>query len=858
MTIKCSKCHYENPETQKFCGDCGTELPLAKDMRRDVTETIQTPVRELTTGSTFAGRYQIIEEQGKGGMGKVYKVFDTKIKEKIALKLIKPEIASDKETIERFSNELRLSRKIGHRNVCRMFDLGEAEGAHFITMEYVHGEDLKSMIRMSTGLTVGTVLSVGKQICDGLTEAHSLGVVHRDLKPTNIMIDKGGNAKIMDFGIARSVREKGITGPSVLIGTPEYMSPEQAEAKEADQRSDIYSLGIVLYEMATGHVPFEGDTALSIAMKHKGEIPKNPKEFNPNIPDDLGGVILKCLEKDKAKRFQTAVELRADLERIEKGIPTAEGVVPERKTLTSREITVKFNLKKLVWPGLSIVVLAILAVVLWRIFLAKKAPPVAEKSQTKIAVLPESKNSIAVLPLKNLSPEQGQDYFCDGMTDELISKLSKVQSLRVISRNSVFVFKNAPKSTKAIAQELRVRNILDGSVQKAGNRLRISVQLIDAETDTPIWSDTYDKNLEDIFDVQDAVVQAIVNALQLKLLPRETRTIAERAIKDPYAYECYLRAMNGIYSASSYSKEGLDRAYQEIEKALNAIGDNVLLYSTLGSLYYQYVNRGINREEYLQKAEETAAKIFLLEPDSPYGHKLLGMIQIRLGKAKEAARQLKKALVSNPNDTEALGWLIYVYKQAGQISEVMQAEETLSQIDPVSNPPGKHGVYFYLMDGQFERALKTLEKPRSDALGQLFEIWTLALNHRLKETFEKIDKFVASVAELGPEMDFGRDWVLFFKHSLQGKKEQALACATDKLKKIGKTDEQLSWMLADCYSLVGEKEEAMNWLENAVNRGFVNYPYISKYNPFLKNIRGEERFKKLLERVKYEWEHFLE
>src|SRR5512136_977289 len=311
------------------------------------TETLKIPVKELTSGSTFAGRYQIIEELGHGGMGRVYKVFDTKIKEKIALKLIRPEVASDRDTIERFSNEIRLSRRIGQRNVCRMFDIGEAEGAHFITMEYVHGEDLKSLIHMSGSLSLGMLLSVGKQVCDGLAEAHSLGVVHRDLKPQNIMIDKNGNAKIMDFGIARSIREKGITGPSVMIGTPEYMSPEQAEAKEVDHRSDIYSLGVMLYEMATSHVPFTGETALSIAMKHKGEAPKNPRSLNPNIPADLSGVILKCLEKDKTKRYQSASDVRSELEKIEKGLPTTERFVPERKPITSREITVKLKLRKL-------------------------------------------------------------------------------------------------------------------------------------------------------------------------------------------------------------------------------------------------------------------------------------------------------------------------------------------------------------------------------------------------------------------------------------------------------------------------------------------------------------------------------
>ena len=239
MANKCPTCHSDNPDTLKFCGECGVPLPSPKGRSPMATETLQTPVHEFATGATFAGRYQVIEELGHGGMGKVYKVLDTKIKDKVALKLIKPEVAADKDTIERFSNEIRLARRIGHRNVCKMFDIGDAEGAHYITMEYVHGEDLKTVIRMTGSLAVGTVLSIGKQIADGLAEAHGLGVIHRDLKPQNIMIDKAGRAKIMDFGIARSLREKGVTGPGVMIGTPEYMSPEQAEAKDVDHRSDI-------------------------------------------------------------------------------------------------------------------------------------------------------------------------------------------------------------------------------------------------------------------------------------------------------------------------------------------------------------------------------------------------------------------------------------------------------------------------------------------------------------------------------------------------------------------------------------------------------------------------------------------
>jgi len=382
LTIQCPKCQTKNPSDSKFCKECATPLSSSQKVGFSQTETLLPPREDLTSGTVFAGRYQVIEELGYGGMGRIYKVFDKETNSKVALKLIKPEIAADRNTIERFRNELKVARDISHKHACRMYDLGREADNYFITMEYVQGEDLKSFIRRAKRLDTGTAIYIAKQVCEGLAEAHRVGVVHRDLKPSNIMIDREGDAKIMDFGIARSLRTKGITGPGVVIGTPEYMSPEQVEGKEADERSDIYSLGIIFYEMVTGRVPFEADTALAVGYKHKNDVPVSPKTLNPQVPEDLSGLILKCLEKSPDKRWRTAEELHAELEKIEKGLPTTAipTPAPKHKTLTSREITIKFTARKLLFPGLAFIALAA-AVILAIVFLPhhppqKKAGPI--------------------------------------------------------------------------------------------------------------------------------------------------------------------------------------------------------------------------------------------------------------------------------------------------------------------------------------------------------------------------------------------------------------------------------------------------------------------------------------------------
>jgi serine/threonine protein kinase len=362
--MKCPRCQFENPSDTNYCGKCGTPLFHKGGVAYGPTLTMETPLYTLERGTTFAGRYEVIEEIGWGGMGRVYKVYDKKIKENIALKLLKPEIASDHRTIERFSNELKFARKISHPNVCRMYDLGEEEGAHYITMEFVPGEDLKSFIRRAGHLSEAKAIFIAKQISEGLAEAHRLGVLHRDLKPQNVMIDRDGNAKVMDFGIARSLHAAGVTRTGVMIGTPEYMSPEQADAVELDQRSDIYSLGVIVYEMVTGQVPFAGETPLSVVLKHKVERPKDPRELNAMVSGDLSRLIMKCLEKDREKRCQSAAELGADLERLRKGLPTAEREVPLKKPAAAVR---KFDWSKFGKVAAAAIVLVAVGIVAWTV-----------------------------------------------------------------------------------------------------------------------------------------------------------------------------------------------------------------------------------------------------------------------------------------------------------------------------------------------------------------------------------------------------------------------------------------------------------------------------------------------------------
>jgi len=671
--MKCPKCQAENPETKPFCADCGAPLPSPKGHVPMATETIQTPAHELTTGATLAGRYQVIEELGHGGMGRVYKVFDTDIKEKIALKLLRPEIALDKETVERFSNELKLARKISHRNVCRMFDLGKAEGTTFITMEFVAGEDLKKFIRKSGQLGAGRAVSIAKQVCEGLAEAHHLGVVHRDLKPQNIMVDEDGNARIMDFGVARSLRGKGITGAGVMIGTPDYMSPEQVEGKEADQRADIYSLGIILYEMLTGRVPFEGDTPFTIGVKHKSELPRDPRELNTQIPPDLGRLVLKCLEKDKAKRYQTADELHADLEKVEQGLPTTERVAPARKPFTSREITVKFSLRKLVFPGLAIVALLIAAgIVIWRVLPKKEA-----------VITTAAPPSIAVLPFVDDSPEKGHEYLCEGIPSTLINALNTIENLRTPARTSSFSFAGKGLGIQGIGEKLNVENILEGSIQVVGDDLRVTASLIKVKDGYQLWNATYDRRLEDVFAIQDEIAQAIVKALKVRLLGGQEERLVKRSTENAEAYKLYLE---GLYYWNKRTGKDLNKAIELFNQAIDKDPNYALAYVGLADSYSLLSYFGDARpNDTFPRAKAAATRALEIDETLAEAHNSLAYVYEHYDwNWRDAEAEFKRALELNPNYATGHFWYGELLMYLGRFEESIREMKRALELDPVS------------------------------------------------------------------------------------------------------------------------------------------------------------------------------
>ncbi len=670
MSTLCPKCQTDNPPDAKFCNSCGLQFDSMDKFPVSHTKTLKTPTEKLTRGSLFANRYEIIDELGKGGMGKVYRVEDTKIKQEIALKLIKPDIASDKKTIERFKNELKTTRNIRHKNVCGMYDIGEDKGAHFITMEYVTGGDLRKLIRRTKQLTVGTAISIAKQICDGLAEAHNLGVVHRDLKPNNIMIDDNGNARIMDFGIARTLKGKGITGSGVVIGTPEYMSPEQVEGKEVDLRSDIYSLGIILYEMLTGRVPFEGDTPFTIGVKHKSEIPKDPKELNSQIPDNLSRIILRCLEKDKEKRYENTEELRTELEAIEKGIPTTEQVSPVKKTTTSKEVTVTFKKRWVFVIGLIIfaaVAFSIILILNW-----------GQQENTWLMVLPFENTGV---------PED--DYLAKGISREITNRLDAIPELNVKAYATAEQWAKTGKTTSQIREDLNVDYVVTGTTHRDKSygekgQLIVSWELSQTINEKQIDSDKNEFPFENYSSAQGKVAEEIVMALDLKLLQPQRDALRANPTDNPEAFDYYLRA-DELYFSSPFTIDliGFENILALYQKAVDLDPNYIAAWNRLSYIQSIMYDRNIDRTpERLNNSYVAVNKALALDPDNPITKLIEAYYYFNgLRDFKTALNIYKNILKIRPNISRNL--LARIYANQGEYEKAIDAQRIEVDRDPL-------------------------------------------------------------------------------------------------------------------------------------------------------------------------------
>jgi len=697
-------------------------------------------------------------------------------------------------------------------------------------MEYVSGESLKTTIKRIGALPAEKVRTLAGQICRGLAEAHRVGIIHRDLKPQNIMIDGEGNAHIMDFGIARFSKDPGITGTNAVIGTPHYMSPEQASGEAIDPRSDIYSLGVILYEMLTGSLPFTGTSPVNVILKHKTEPVPDPHELNPSIPGALRTIVLKCLAKNPEDRYQDVDGLLAEFEALSGGM-TMEN---EGKTRSPGDGPVAARRRRLpMWSAAVILSLPVLALLLWMVFGRKPATGDEDSAQT--VHLPAWKHAVAVLPFKNLSADPEQDYFCDGMTEQLISNIAHIKELRVPARTTVMAYKNVAKDIKQISKELGVSHIVEGSVSRSGDRIRITASLIDVATGSPLWSKNYDRTMDDVFAIQDEVSQAIATALQLELSTETLSRIKTPQPSSVEAYDLYLEARHSIRSRfmRTHTEEDFQAALDMAMDAVRIDPDYAMGYVTLAYLY-EVKMITLEEEGDRDKQRYYLEKAYSLDPDLAVVNSGLGYSNLRDGDVETAFRFIKRGLEINPNQFDVCHLTAVFLHRVGLDRQALDFYTRALAIDQSAFfSYGNRGI-IHLFLGDLPEAEADLEKSLEIQPDMPLYQKALALVHILKGEFAPADRLLKQARVDQSDVPLDR-WYRAVWFAARGDKDAALevqknaaVCA-------------LSGMADEAVELMPGEQEEYWWM--------YSYPALLG-SPIYENLRGNPRFEAFVEQQK--------
>ena len=796
--------------------------------------------------------YRIVSKLGSGGMGEVYLAEDTKLNRRVAIKFLTAESTADEKAKKRLVREAQAAAALDHPNICAVYEVGQQDNRSFIVMQYVSGETLASRIQLKT-MDIKESLDTAVQIADALAEAHSQGIIHRDIKPHNIMFNARGQIKLMDFGLAKSMTaalpiesdaetQSVLTDPGMIIGTIPYMSPEQLRGEAVDARSDIFSFGSLLYEMISGRQPFAAQSAGATLSAILAIEPPPLAYYTNDVPEELQRIVRKCLAKDRDRRYQTMRDAMIDLENCRCEQQPARTIALTSGGKSARE-TVKTSVPETTHRRslLSRVALLAGAMLVLGLVLALSYVLVSRRSATTTQPLEIS--SLAVLPLKNLSGDQEQEYFADGMTEALIAELSRIGALRVISRTSAMQYKNTDKLMTQIARELNVDGVIEGTIVREGGQVRIAVQLIHGATDNHLWTQSYVRELRNILGLQSDVALSIAREMRIQLSAQETARLSDTPSINPEAHDAYLR---GRYYWNKEARADLERAREYFEEALEKDPRYAPAYVGLAD-YYSVLPFYTNArpDDVFPKAKEAVAKALKLDGSLAEAHGTLAYILTYYEWNWAAADQdFQRALALNPNDSTQRHRYSRYLASVGRVEEALRELERARLLDPLDLVIKANVGVIHYFAGHYDQAIENLQNVLRDHPDFSTAHWGLGLAYEQKASYQQ------ALSELeGASKSRGANALASLAHlyGAMGRKQQARDILTE-LKTRAGLQKVSGYQIALVHIGLGETESAMAALQQAYREHSTLLTYL-KADPRFDPLRDDPGFQELLRRI---------